>query len=137
MQVRQVPFRQELGKRNPACCAEDSNECALGASNSQPCDAITTEKGVLMMQAFGQLVRARIAHLFARAQCRSSVNPLGRQKITIYQRINGTDTPGRIPDTDNMIRINKTMKSTRTICPIGAGNGNMPINHQINPNTTR
>jgi hypothetical protein len=57
--------------------------------------------------------------------------------LSLYQRISGTDTPGRIPATDSIIMISNMMNSTRTICPIGAGSGNIPISHQINPNTIR
>jgi len=44
MQVRHIPFLQELGKRMPASCAEASSDSASGASNLQPCGSITTEK---------------------------------------------------------------------------------------------
>jgi hypothetical protein len=57
--------------------------------------------------------------------------------LSLYTRISGTDIPVRIPATASTVMINKTMKSTRTICPIGAGNGNIPINHHINPKTIR
>jgi hypothetical protein len=40
-----------------------------------------------------------------------------------------------MPTTASMIMISKTMNSTRTICPTGAGNGSMPISDQINPKT--
>ena len=52
-------------------------------------------------------------------------------------RINGTDIPGNIPATPKTIKINKIINNTRTICPTGAGKGNMLISHHINPNTIR
>ncbi len=48
MQVRQVPFLQELGKRMPASCADASNDREPGASNSHPWGAMATEKEALM-----------------------------------------------------------------------------------------
>jgi len=54
-----------------------------------------------------------------------------------YKRIRGRLALGKIPNTDSTIRISKMMNRTRTIIATGDGNGNMLINHQMSPKTTR
>jgi hypothetical protein len=61
MQVRQVPFLQELGKRMPASCAEASNDSASDASNLQPCGSITIEKNGSLLRIHSEWLESDIA----------------------------------------------------------------------------
>ena len=54
-----------------------------------------------------------------------------------HQRISGKDTTCTTPVIDSIISISRMMNSICTICPIGAGKGNMLTRRQINPKTTR
>jgi hypothetical protein len=69
MQVRQVPFLQELGSAIPDCLAASSSDTASVASNCHPFGSITMEKRRVVTHMNLLSSRQRMSRLIAHSNC--------------------------------------------------------------------